>query len=231
MSESLCVVGSWPGEWRTGDYRMPSCGCCWLRCGSFVSAGSAEEHPGRFTQPWPPVSTCFGSAFTSLLSSTVCDHCYVVTVGALVGVFLSDIMLTILIAVAVFFLTMQHKRRRERDSEPYRPLPDGICSFSYTRWKVFVFISTGKRNQTSVVKKPGTEVTESPYQVKPSSFGPPGWVLYKFHFSLWINCFYFVGITGSPARRVQRTGNVWEMKQMKQNSVCKYLLVSCFVTA
>ncbi|XP_061574293.1 TYRO protein tyrosine kinase-binding protein isoform X2 [Cololabis saira] len=67
-----------------------------------------------------------------------CYSCYQITMGSVIGVIASDIILTIFLIISVFCFA---KRRRERDSH------DGRRSIPL-----------------SSSKKMSTEVTESPYQ-------------------------------------------------------------------
>lgn len=127
MSESLCVVGSWFGKWRAGRRLW-----LWLlsELSLFLFAGSAGEHPGRFTNS----CHCFQAAlvpFSNVLfcSFTACGHCYVINTGALVGAIIADIILTVLITVFVFCFVMQYKRQRDPDSELCLPLPHELVLF------------------------------------------------------------------------------------------------------
>ncbi|XP_060938024.1 TYRO protein tyrosine kinase-binding protein-like [Limanda limanda] len=82
-----------------------------------------------------------GSLFGSAVGQQECESCYLINMGSVVGIIASDLILTIFIAVSVFFFATYHRRRREWAS------PDG------------------RRNlPSSVSKKNAAEVPESPYQ-------------------------------------------------------------------
>ncbi|CAG6015664.1 unnamed protein product [Menidia menidia] len=70
-----------------------------------------------------------------------CDSCYLMSMGSVMAILASDIVLTIFIVISVFCFATHHKRRRELESHD------------------------GKRNlSSSVSKKMAREITESPYQ-------------------------------------------------------------------
>nr|XP_040021244.1 TYRO protein tyrosine kinase-binding protein [Gasterosteus aculeatus aculeatus] len=82
-----------------------------------------------------------GSFFGSTEGQQDCGSCYLINMGSVLGIFASDIILTVLIGISVFCFATHNKKRRECDSRD------------------------GKRNiPSSSSKKMSAEVTESPYQ-------------------------------------------------------------------
>ncbi|XP_037310418.2 TYRO protein tyrosine kinase-binding protein [Pungitius pungitius] len=82
-----------------------------------------------------------GLFFGSTEGQQDCDSCYLINMGSVLGIFASDIILTVLISISVFCYATHNKRRREWDSHD------------------------AKRNLPSLSsKKMAEEVTESPYQ-------------------------------------------------------------------
>ncbi|XP_058504337.1 TYRO protein tyrosine kinase-binding protein [Solea solea] len=90
-----------------------------------------------------PDALCIsGSLFGSAVGQQECNSCYLISMGSVVAIVASDIILTIFITISVLCFAMFHKKRREWDSH-----------------------DVGRRNlSSSVSKKTSTEVTESPYQ-------------------------------------------------------------------
>ncbi|KAM4581007.1 TYRO protein tyrosine kinase-binding protein [Odontesthes bonariensis] len=82
---------------------------------------------------------CIVGSFFGSEGQQECGSCYLISMGSVIGIIASDIILTILIVASLFCFATHHRRRRERDSHD------------------------GKRNLNSS-KKMAREITESPYQ-------------------------------------------------------------------
>ncbi|KAM9310153.1 TYRO protein tyrosine kinase-binding protein [Pholidichthys leucotaenia] len=82
-----------------------------------------------------------GPMFASTEGQQECESCYLISMGSVIGIIATDIILTIFITISVFCFASHH-RRREWDSQD------------------------GKRSAPSSISKKITtsEVTESPYQ-------------------------------------------------------------------
>ncbi|XP_077431768.1 TYRO protein tyrosine kinase-binding protein [Vanacampus margaritifer] len=76
-----------------------------------------------------------------------CGSCYVISMQSVIGIIASDVVLTVFIAVSVFYLLTLHKRRTEQDAKrhvqpeeitesPYQEL-HGIQSDVYSELQHF----------------------------------------------------------------------------------------------
>ncbi|XP_064803297.1 TYRO protein tyrosine kinase-binding protein [Oncorhynchus masou masou] len=70
-----------------------------------------------------------------------CGHCYLIDMGAVVGIIACDIILTLLIALAVFCFATIRKKRSQQESR-----------------------LEGKGKTITASKRKTVEITESPYQ-------------------------------------------------------------------
>ncbi|KAK2844428.1 hypothetical protein Q5P01_011087 [Channa striata] len=82
-----------------------------------------------------------GSFFGSTDGQQECGSCYLISMGSVMAIIASDIILTIFITISVFCFVTHHKRKREWHSHDGR-----------------------RKVPPSISKKMPPEVTESPYQ-------------------------------------------------------------------